>query len=228
VHAVENSGHTLDRERCQVCGSCVERCPQGALAIKGYTVSASGLVAKAVRLKPFFDHSGGGVTLTGGEVTGQVEFAAAILAGCQAEGIHTAIETCGATSWPRLHALLDHTDLVLYDLKLIDEAEHRQWTGSGNRQILENARRLASYDVEVRVPLIPGITDTDGNVRGIARFAHEAGLRRVALLPYNPSAGAKYEWLGEPYEVQGEPQSEEELVRLVGVAQAEGVQAIVG
>ena len=97
-----------------------------------------------------------------------------------------------------LERLADLSDLVLYDLKLIDDAEHRRWTGASNRQILDNARRLAGRNVQVRVPLIPGITDTDANLPGLFGFMQEAGLRRVALLPYNPSAGAKYQWLDRP------------------------------
>ena len=227
VHKVDGSGHTLDRERCLACGRCVEHCVAGAVAIKGYTISASDVVAKAVRLKPFFDHSRGGVTLTGGEVTGQVDFATAVLAGCQAQGIHTAIETCGATSWKKLEQLVRHTDLVLYDIKLIDEDQHRRWTGGSNKQILDNARRLAAYDVQVRVPLIPGITDSEQNLRGIFGFMREVGLSRVALLPYNPASGAKYEWLDLPYEIQGEPQNEELLSGFVSMAQGEGIRVVV-
>jgi len=232
VHQVDGSGHVIDRQRCLVCGTCVEHCPSKALTVKGYWVPASRVVSRAARMKPFFDHSGGGITLTGGEVTGQVAFAEAVLAGCRAQGIHTAIETCGACSWSHLKRLVRHTDLVLYDLKLIDGDRHRQWTGAGNRQILANARRLAADHaardkVQVRVPLIPGITDRDENLRGIFGFMSHAGLARVALLPYNPSAGAKYEWLGSDYKIEGEPQSAEELARLVRMAQEVGLEAVV-
>jgi pyruvate formate lyase activating enzyme len=228
VHSVDGDGHTLDRQCCTVCGTCAANCPTGALGIKGYWASPSTLVDKAVRMKPFFRHSGGGVTLTGGEVTGQVDFAAAVLAGCRSEEIHVAIETCGAASWSRLKRLADLSDVVLYDLKLIDEREHRRWTGAGNQQILDNARRLGGYNVIVRLPLIPGITDAEDNVRGIAQFARSAGLSRLELLPYNPSAGAKYEWLGLPYQIQGEPQDETVLSRLTEVACSEGLEATIG
>jgi pyruvate formate lyase activating enzyme len=221
-------GHTLDRSRCVVCSTCVEHCPSGALAIKGYHIAASELLARAARMRPFFDHSGGGVTLTGGEVTAQADFAAAVLAGCRAQSIHTAIETCGACRWETLEPLLQHTDLVLYDLKLIDDDAHRRWTGASNRQILANARRLAAhaggYQMQVRVPLIPGITDTEENLRGIFYFMREAGLDRAALLPYNPSAGAKYEWLGLRYQIEGEPQAEERLEELACLGRAAGLK----
>ena len=225
VHAVEDGGHTLTREPCRACGRCVSDCPTGAVAIKGRSVTASDILARAERLRPFFDHSGGGVTLTGGEVTGQADFASAILAGCQARGIHTAIETCGACSWERLERLLAHTDLVLFDLKLIDDEQHRRWTGASNRQILANAARLNGRDVQIRVPLIPGITDTDSNLRGIFGFMHKHGLSRVALLPYNPSAAAKYDWLGLDYEIDARPQGAARLETLLDTARRAGLDA---
>lgn len=220
--------HVVDRSRCAACGRCVRHCPSSALAIEGYRVPASALVARAVRLKPFFEHSGGGVTLTGGEVTAQPDFAAAVLAGCRAQGIHTAIETSGACSWDRLERLLAHTDLVLYDLKLMDDALHRRWTGASNRLILENAARLAGRRAQMRVPLIPGITDTDENLRAIFTFMREHALTDVALLPYNASAGAKYEWLDRPYELIGEPQSGERLETFAAMAREAGVRAEIG
>ena len=228
VHRIEGNRHLIDGGDCLACGMCVDGCPSGALAIKGYLVSAASLVAKAVRLKPFFEHSGGGVTLTGGEVTSQVRFTAAVLMGCQAHGIHTAIETCGACNWERLRALVEHADLVLYDLKLADSDQHRLWTGATNRQVLANLRRLAPYNVQIRVPLVPGITDTEENLRGIGRLMRRAGLARVALLPYNSSAGAKYEWLGQTCQVRGERQSEEHLARLSGMVAEEGLEVAVG
>ena len=228
LHQVSQSGHLFNRVDCQVCGKCVEQCPSGALAMKGYTISAEEVVAKAVRMKSFFEHSGGGVTLTGGEVTGQPDFAAAILKECRAQGIHTVIETCGACHWPRLEKLIRHTDLIFYDLKLIDEAAHRRWTGASNQIILENARRLAGHNVQIRVPLIPDITDTDENLGAIFTFMSEVGLERVALLPYNPSSAAKYEWLCLPYEIEGEPQDEARLATIAQMARETGLEAEIG
>ncbi len=227
-HAVGPDSHDIRREDCVLCGGCVENCAQRALSIKGYTASADEVVAKAVRMEPFFTYSNGGVTLTGGEVTQQVDFAEAVLAGCRERDIHTAIETCGLCSWPALERLAAVSDLVLYDLKLIDDDAHRRWIGASNRPVLENASKLAGYGVRtrVRVPLIPEITDTEENLRGIYAFMRRVGLSEVELLPYNPSASAKYEWLGREYGVQGEPQAPEAVSRMRDEAAAMGLTPV--
>jgi pyruvate formate lyase activating enzyme len=218
----------IARTYCRTCGACVDRCPGGALQIKGYRVPADVVVQKALHLKPFFDSSGGGITLTGGEVTMQAEFAGAVLAGCREAGISTAIETCGYCEWPVLESLLACTDLVLYDLKILDDTEHRKWTGRSNHRILANARRLAGRNVQVRVPLIPGITDTQENLADLFAFLRETGLPRVCLLPYNPSAGAKYEWLGQTCEIHAEPQPPSRIEAMLTLARQMGLDAAVG
>jgi pyruvate formate lyase activating enzyme len=228
VHVVTESGHVLDHARCRVCRHCVRQCPLNALQIKGYSVAADEVVVRAIRLRPFFEHSGGGVTLTGGEVTDQADFAAAILAGCRAEGIHTAIETAGTCDWPTLERLADLCDLILYDLKLIDEDEHLRWTGRANRRILENARRLAGRSVQIRVPLIPGVTDTEENLQGIFAFMKGAGLTRVALLPFNPATAAKYEWLGRRCPIEADPRAPSRHPRLLELAGNAGLEAALG
>ena len=228
AHRVGELDHVIDRIACIACGRCVEHCPHGALAIKGQRIPATGVVAKAARLKPFFDHSGGGVTLTGGEVTSQAHFAAAVLDGCRRLGIHTAIETNGACAWEQLERVAARADLVLYDLKLVDDAEHLRWTGASNRLILDNVERLAGRNVQVRVPLIPGITDTTANLRGIFDFMRRVGLPSVALLPHNPTAAAKYEWLDLPYEIRREPQTPDDLAAMVALARSFGLNAALG
>ena len=231
VHTVTPEDHTIDWAACQACGACAVACMRRALAIKGYRVTVEELLAKAARLRPFFAQSGGGVTLTGGEVTMQADFAAALLTGLRELGIHTAIETCGACAWPELERLAAGADLILYDLKLMDDEAHRRWTGASNRQILENARRLANLDasrVQIRLPLIPGITDTVANVAAIYGFMAEVGLRSVALLPYNPAAGAKYEWLGQSYAIAGAPQSPAQLEQLAALGREAGLIVEVG
>jgi pyruvate formate lyase activating enzyme len=229
VHRVGDDRHDLDWDVCRACGRCTEHCPHDALAIKGYRIPAAAIVSRAESMRAFFRHSGGGVTLTGGEVTRQSVFAAAVLEGCQDLGIHTAIETCGACSWVHLAAVLPHTDLVLYDLKLMDDQAHRRWTGASNRQVLSNLSRLAEgAEVQIRVPLIPGITDSEANVASIFEFMRDAGLTSVSLLPYNPSAAAKYEWLGLDYGVKGALQDGDQLERLLELARESQLEAAIG
>ena len=223
VHQVEPAGHRIDRSRCAACGRCVETCLSGALDIKGRPVEAEVLLARARRMKPFFEQSGGGVTLTGGEVTMQADFAAELLAGCRAAGIHTAIETSGCCDWSVLQRLADLSDLVLYDLKLIDPRAHQQWTGASNERILDNARRLAGRCVQVRVPLIPDVTDTQQDLRAIFEFMRSCGLNAVSLLPFNPATAGKYAWLARPCEFSGDRQSDQHLAALMGLAREYGL-----
>ena len=228
VHHVGRADHTLERERCVACGRCVKQCAYGALEIKGERVMSSAVVRKAERLMPFFRHSGGGITLTGGEATYQPEFAASVLRECRSRGIHTAIETCGAAPWKVLEGLLVDTDLLLYDLKLIDDEAHRRWTGASNHRILENAKLAAAHsNVEVRIPLIPGVTDGEENLRRIFAFMRRAGLRCASLLPYNPSTAAKYEWLGRSLTIGGETQKRGQLAAALEMAREAGVEAAI-
>jgi len=232
VHRVEGGEHRLDRERCVSCGRCAEICPRGAVAMRGEVVAAEDIIRKAIRLKPFFAHSGGGITLTGGELMLQIEFAEAVLAGCKEQGIHTAIETAGMCGWPQLRRLLRFVDFVLFDIKLMDGREHRRWTGASNRCILENARRLGARGADgaavcIRTPLVSGITDTPSNVGAIAAFMRDAGLQRLELLPWNPSTAAKYEWLGRRCEIDARPQTADHLAELLRIARDAGIDATV-
>lgn len=227
-HEVTPDGHRYSREGCPACGACVARCATGALAVRGEKVSAGDIIDRAKRMMPFFRHSGGGVTLTGGEVTMQADFAAAILEGCRDSDIHTAIETCGACAWETLERLVELSDLILYDIKLADDSEHREWTGTGNARILENASRLPPERTRIRVPLIPGVTDTDANLQEIFASMVSLGLRQADVLPFNPATGAKYEWLDRSFSLTGEPQGPERLEEIALMGNDAGIRVTVG
>lgn len=218
VHTVESGEHTVDRSRCTACGLCARVCPTGALELKGRIVSAEEVVRRATRMRPFFEATGGGVTLTGGEVTMQPRFAVAVLEGLNRAGIHTVVETAGHCSPETLDAIADLADVVYFDLKLADEEAHRRWAGVQNRRILANASRRDPDRTVVRVPLIPGITDTDGNIAGVSRAAEAVGLRRIQFLRFNQSAGAKYEWLGRPFSISANAQSDERYHEILRIA----------
>ncbi len=215
------------RARCRLCGACVDACPNGALEILGRTVQAGEIADEAVRLKPFFERTGGGVTLTGGEPTAQPDFAFAVAALCKQADIHVAMETCGLTAWDTLEGLASVVDLFLYDVKHPDPVLHKQYTGQSNELILANLGRLVEAGVNViaRVPLIPSINDDPETIGALAQRVAELGVTRVTLLPYNPATPGKYSWLRREPPLPGAArQSPEHMARLYEIARAEGLQ----
>ncbi|MBI2200601.1 MAG: glycyl-radical enzyme activating protein, partial [Armatimonadetes bacterium] len=219
----------IDRDACKRCGRCVEACPQNALEMKGGRTTAGEVADEARRLLPFFRRSGGGVTLTGGEPTLQADFSHAVLALCRAEGIHTAIETCGLAPWESLRRLAGVTDLFLYDLKHGKEEMHRRLTGVSISRIVENLERLAGSGAQVivRVPVIPGCNDSPEVIRLIGHRAREAAVNRITLLPFNPSAGGKYSWLQRRYALDGvKRQTDAEMRFLEDLLRKEGLTVV--
>jgi len=198
--AQADAAYATDRARCEACGDCVEACPAEARTLAGQVMTVEALVAEIAKDRTFIERSGGGVTFSGGEPLMQPEFLREAVAACRAEGWHTAVETSGYGTPPAVAAAAT-ADLVLFDLKVYDEAEHRRMTGVSNRLILENFKRVAGWhrDVRVRVPLVPGLTDEHGNIDAIGRLARSVGVARVDLLPYHTAGLAKYDRLGRPY-----------------------------
>ena len=221
----------LDRERCTVCDRCVEVCYPGALRLAGSDATVGDLVAEIEADRPFFERSGGGVTLSGGEPARQYTFSYHFLLACQERGIHTALETTGYARWEIISMLANVTDLLMYDLKFTEDASHRRFTGVSNSLIMHNLKRLAEWheDIQVRVPCIPSVNDDPEQIRDIARFVVGTGLERLALLPYNGAAGAKYAWLDQPFELQGrEPRPEDYMTSLADICRDEGLTVQVG
>ena len=219
----------VDRRTCRLCEQCVRACPAGALEVMGYALTAGELLDRAVRQRAFFDASGGGVTLTGGEPTMQPAFAFAALSLLRGEGIHTAVETAGLAEWAPLERLASVTDLFLYDVKHADDALHRRHTGVSNRAILDNLRRLIDRgaDVLVRVPCIPGHNDSPETIGHLARAVRQRGARRISLLPYNPATPGKYSWLQIEFPLAGlRPQTAEQMRELERVAAAAGLEIV--
>jgi pyruvate formate lyase activating enzyme len=186
------------REKCETCGLCVEACYAGALQIYGREVSLSVLMDELRRDMDFYRSSGGGVTLSGGEPLAQAPFATALLRQCKEEGISTALDTCGSVPWTVLEAALPYTDLVLYDLKPVDADVHQRYTGVDNQRILDNLRRLdqRNIPIEIRIPLVPTITDGANLEAAGALLSELENPVRVRLLPYHRLAGSKYQRLG--------------------------------
>ena len=220
-----------DREICTGHGKCVEVCPNEARSLVGKYVSVDEAFKEVMKDKAFYKRSGGGITISGGEPTSQPDFVTDLLAKCQEAGIHTVIETCGYVTWEILGNVMRHADMVLYDIKLIDPMEHLKCTGVPNNQILENAQKLAKAyagrPMVVRVPIIPGYTDSIKNIESIAKFISTelGGTVRFELLNYNPLGETKYERIGRPYGASDlRPVSDESMTKLKEVFASFGVK----
>jgi pyruvate formate lyase activating enzyme len=190
------------------------------------------VVAEVIKDRVFFEESGGGVTFSGGEPLGQADFLAAALRACQGAGLHTAVDTCGLAPWQQLRAVAGATDLILFDIKIIDDARHREHTGVSNRQILHNLQRLGERHSQIwlRVPVIPGVNDHPENLEAIARLvATIPTIERVCLLPYHPLGEDKLKRSGRTAQLapidRPTPASLQSLVALV---EAAGVSASIG
>ena len=221
----------IDRDACSHCGACADVCYPGALRMAGTRVAVGALVAGVERDAPFFRSSGGGVTVTGGEPAMQFEFTYNLLLALKERDIHTALETTGYAARGRMEDLASVTDLLLYDLKHIDSDEHRKVTGVPNALILDNLENLArlGHEVRVRVPCIPGINDDLAHIQRLAALVARFGIVQLDLLPYNAAAGAKYEWLGQPYPMgQIETQSAAYMESLAQTCRSAGLTVSVG
>jgi pyruvate formate lyase activating enzyme len=205
---------------CNACGACVERCPSKALRVVGRIMSSEDVIAEALKDKRFYEKSGGGLTISGGEPLAQPEFTAEILMKSHEHNVDTAIETSGYASWRTLQGILRFTDLVLYDLKHMDCKRHQELTGVSNARILDNIRRAAKLRrVIIRVPVVPGCNDSEENIAAVASFAKTIGTEEIHLLPFHQFGSDKYERLGMKYTLKGVPpvaaQRTEHLHRLL-------------
>ncbi len=202
LHSFSGEGaHLIAREDCAVCGTCADVCV-GALEIVGKTMSAEEIVQAVLRDKPFYDNSGGGMTLSGGEPLLTPEFTREVLRLAKENGLHTCIETCGYASWEDVEALIPYVDLFLWDFKESDDARHKEFTGVSSVRILENLRKLnaAGAQIILRCPIIPGCNDREDHLLAIAALAEELdGVQRVDVEPYHPLGQSKSEGIGEEY-----------------------------
>jgi len=207
-------GLRVDEARCAGCGACSEQCPTTAMEPKAVERELGDLMAEVVRDRAYYERSGGGVTVSGGEPTLQAPFVQAFLEACQAAGLHTALDTCGQCGTEVLRRLLPHADLVLYDLKHMDDAVHQQHTGHGLTRILGNLEALwgktaaqGAPPLWIRTPLIPGVTATPEALGAIGDFLAQRLAGRVLrweLCAFNNLCQDKYQRLGLEWAYQGQ------------------------
>ncbi len=223
AHSMIDGVHRLDRNRCTNCGACPDVCYPRALTMAGMEKTSSEVVEAVLRDQAYYDSSGGGLTVSGGEPLLQPEFTREILEGCRRAGVHTAVETAAAVPWARLELILPVTQLVMMDIKSLDTATHSRVTGVPNKRILENAERLAASGMPliIRTPVIPGVNDNEASILAIAEFtARLDSLLSYELLMFHPMATSKYSSLGLRYEAAELVSPSEETMQRLRLAAA--------
>ncbi len=198
----------------------------------GRDVTVEEILPEILADESYYRRSGGGVTLSGGEFLAQPEFAVELLKTCKEYGLHTAVESTANAPWEHIEAVLPYIDLFLMDVKHMDSAKHKEYTGSGNERILENAKKIARSGVEliIRTPVVPGFNDTAEEIRAIARFAASLeGVKEHHLLPYHRLGSDKYAGLGRNYALKEiEPPTQERMEYLLSVAEESGLRCQIG
>lgn len=198
-HIVNGEEHRLDRSNCIGCGSCMEACPTDALRIYGRSMTVEEVLEDVLGDKPFYDNSGGGITLSGGEPLSQSAFALELLKRSKEANLHTCIETCGYCSLEVMKEAADFTDLILFDVKETDKKFHKRFTGVDNDRILANLWMLLEIGkpVILRCPVIPGCNDRKEHFEEIARLSEKMkNVQEIHLEPYHPFGLDKYGKLG--------------------------------
>ena len=206
MHACEltSDGVVTDSSVCITCGECADACPALASEMSGRYESVADLIRVIEDERPFFDKSGGGVTFSGGEPLLYPAFLTEMLDACGQKNIHRTIDTSGLASTKNLLEVASRAELFLYDLKLMDSERHKEWTGVGNKRILQNLQALAETgaEIQIRIPLIKGVNCDEDNIEATASFvaALPGPKKVVSLLPYHNVAGGKSAKLGKEYD----------------------------
>ena len=201
-HGFDVGTHTIDRKKCTGCLKCTEiGC--GALEGTGYEVSVDDVMKKVLSDRIFYEKSGGGMTLSGGEPLFQPEFAEALLKTAKSEGLHTCVETCGFAKWETVERIAAYTDIFLFDIKETSPELHEKYTGASNSMIFDNLRRLdeAGKEIVLRCPIIPGMNDRDEHLYSIAGLAESLShILEINVEPYHPLGVSKCAKLGRKSE----------------------------
>lgn len=227
------TNHKIDWEKCEGCLKCVETCLYDARVPYGKTMTVSEVTDIVKRDMTFYKKSSGGVTLGGGEATFQPAFAENVLKSCQEAGIHTALETCGFTSWEKFSKIIRYVDLLLFDIKHMNTNIHKKFTGVGNEIILENAKNASEYvkEMVVRLPLIPDFNDNRKNIEDMGRFISEnmPKVKQIDILPYHSTGESKNTRIGKEYTFKHESIIDDAKIQeCKEILEAAGLQVSIG
>ncbi|MCD8123497.1 MAG: glycyl-radical enzyme activating protein [Lachnospiraceae bacterium] len=223
---LEEGKIVCDKNLCTECMRCAFHCPKGAYTVYGQEMTVSQALEYVLKDELFFFYSGGGVTLSGGEVTAQADFAAEILRECRRNGIHTAIETSCCADYAEIQKLLPYVNLMMADIKMMDSEKHLFWTGIRGEKILENLCRIDASDYEgeivIRIPLIPGVNDSDDNLRRTVAFCNDLKkIKGIEVLPYHELGKETYLLLGREYPMTCTPMSHEKFIERLSYVRAQ-------
>lgn len=215
VHKFENNVHYADYSNCILCGKCVEVCPAAALSVYGKVMSIDEIIKEAEKDKKFFDNTGGGITISGGEPLSQGEFSTALAKAAKERGIHVTVETSGFTTKESIEKIAEYTDLFLFDYKVSDIELSEELIGTKDlKKILENLDLIYSKkkDIIIRCPFIPGYNITEKHFRKIAGLERKyPDLLGIEILPYHNFGRNKAENIGDTYKVEVKMPSDEEV-----------------
>lgn len=197
-----NDSMVTDLEKCDFCGECVIYCIPGAREIAGREYTIDEVVKEVLKDRIFYEESGGGVTLSGGEPLVHIDFVEQLLKRLKEEGLNTAVDTCGAVPFEYLERVAEHTDIFLYDLKLVDDEKHQAFTGASNKGIIDNLEKLTEIhgNVHLRIPIIDGVNAETSFIEETLDLIEGLNITEVHLLPYHSIARHKYKKLGREYE----------------------------
>ncbi len=201
-HRFTETTHIYDRSSCIACGKCADVCMPAALEVAGYEKTVQEVMEEVLKDKIFYDNSGGGITLSGGEPMAQFEFTYALLRAAKEAGLHTCMETCGFTKKENFEKIADFVDIFLYDYKETDPVRHEEYTGVSNVLILENLHFLDSIGAKtiLRCPIIPTLNDREDHFTGIAATADSLrNILEIHIEPYHPLGSGKAEMLDKEY-----------------------------